>query len=661
MKRQEHPSCIVDNASLPFGPVMNAPKTMLCLLVLTAACVADTPAKSTVTRKPNFTVGKDTTYVTGPVDKDGYVDYSAALNERLGKGVTPETNANVLIWQAIGPRPLGGKPMPTEFFQRMGMDEPPEKGEYFVHLPRYLRDRKIEDPEVIAETEKELSATGEYPWAAKDHPQIAEWLKANEKPLDLIVEATKRKHYFSPVAPKRTLKGSSGVISVLIPGVQTCRAITSALISRAMLRINEGKADDAWRDLLACHRLARHVGRGAMLIDNLVGIATEGLAQRADIALLDIPVLDSKHLIGYLRELQSLPPMPAVADVLDVGERYSFLDTVMLVDRNGAGFIREVFGLPGDDDEKLPPGPLEKIDWNPGLRSANKWFDRLAAASRGKDRPTREDLFAMFETDIKDLKSELINSEDLRKALRGVGISPAARGKLLGEYLVSSLLPAAWRIQQSADRCEQGRRNLHIAFALAAYRCDHKSYPKSLDDLAPRYLDKVPDDLFTGKPLLYRGFEKSCLVYSVGPNGVDDDGQSPRDEPRGDDIAVRIPIPIPKNCGHGGDAANDGAAVFTPLPRKAREEGLTPHQCSPPRFTAPRSVPGSSGPESLCRAPGATPSTQLPPSAGRRRRREGTACHGAVSEPARCRATHPAACGQPRFPSARSTGRASPG
>src|SRR5438128_12034498 len=74
-----------------------------------------------------FTISKETTYVTGPLDKDGYIDYAAALNERLSKGVTPENNANVLIWKAIGPRPEGATVV-AEFFKLMGMEVPPEKG-----------------------------------------------------------------------------------------------------------------------------------------------------------------------------------------------------------------------------------------------------------------------------------------------------------------------------------------------------------------------------------------------------------------------------------------------------------------------------------------------------------------------------------------------------
>src|SRR5262250_2173966 len=86
---------------------------------------------------PKLPLGKETTYVTGPLDKDGYIDYQAALNDRLGKGVTPQTNANVLIWKALGPRPEGGRGMPAEYFKRLGVEEPPEGGDYFIGLTAY--------------------------------------------------------------------------------------------------------------------------------------------------------------------------------------------------------------------------------------------------------------------------------------------------------------------------------------------------------------------------------------------------------------------------------------------------------------------------------------------------------------------------------------------
>src|SRR5713226_2829852 len=85
-----------------------------------------------------FTISKETTYVTGPLDKDGYIDYAAALNERLGKGVTAENNANVLIWRAIGPRPERPEISP-EYFRKLGIKAPPDADEYYVDLLRYIK------------------------------------------------------------------------------------------------------------------------------------------------------------------------------------------------------------------------------------------------------------------------------------------------------------------------------------------------------------------------------------------------------------------------------------------------------------------------------------------------------------------------------------------
>ena len=89
--------------------------------------------------RSTFTVSPETTYVTGPLDKRGYVDYVTALNERLRGNIKPEDNANVLIWQALGPRPEGVREMPPEYFEWLGIEQPPEQGEYFLSLQDYLK------------------------------------------------------------------------------------------------------------------------------------------------------------------------------------------------------------------------------------------------------------------------------------------------------------------------------------------------------------------------------------------------------------------------------------------------------------------------------------------------------------------------------------------
>jgi hypothetical protein len=123
-----------------------------------------------------------------------------------------------------------------------------------------------------------------------------------------------------------------------------------------------------------------------------------------------------------------------------------------------------------------------------------------------------------------------------------------AKNKLLLKLFEFTYPTAGIRMAQEACvRHEQTQRNLHLAFALAAFQREHGKYADKLDALAPKYLTKIPNDLFTDKPLVYRPTEKGYLLYSFGMNGKDDDGRSHFDEPSGDDIGVRMPIPKPKS------------------------------------------------------------------------------------------------------------------
>src|SRR4051812_40283297 len=161
--------------------------SLLVLSLLMACAKADDKETK---RKPKFTIGKETTYVTGPVDADGYINYAAALNERLGKGITPADNANVLLWKAFGPLPEG-KRMPPDFFKWLGIPEPPERGDYFISQTHFLREQlKAEPGDRADEIYAQLDRATQRPWTAKAYPELAAWLKANERPLALVVEAT---------------------------------------------------------------------------------------------------------------------------------------------------------------------------------------------------------------------------------------------------------------------------------------------------------------------------------------------------------------------------------------------------------------------------------------------------------------------------------------
>ncbi len=484
--------------------------------------------------KPKFTVGKETTYVTGPIDKDGYIDYVAALNDKLREGVTPEKNAHALLWKAFGPRP-DGESMPDAFFALMKIPVPPAQGDYFVFPGK--KHFNFANEAASTRFYDTMDIVTARPWTAKEHPDFAEWLKSNEKPLAAIIEATRGTQYYYPLLPIKSKDGGfDGLLTSNMAGVQRCRALASALLARAMLRTTEGRIDDAWNDLLAVHRLGRQVGRGATLIEGLVGIALEARAGSADLAHIEHAKLNTRQLEDRLRDLQTLPPLPPLADAVNLGERFMFLDSVMLLDRTGGDL-----GL----DPALKTGKFSSgiVNWDPALRNANQWYTRMNMVMRLKDRNLREKQLPQIENDTQALKQEITSAKGIASAFLIAKGTDEVLGKLIGANLMCLLTPALVKMTQSGDRTEQNERNLHLAFALAAYKSDNGRYPMKLDALAPKYLAAIPDDLFSGKALIYRPNDAGYLLYSVGSNGKDDGGQSADDQPRGDDLVVRMPLP----------------------------------------------------------------------------------------------------------------------
>ena len=97
----------------------------------------------------------------------------------------------------------------------------------------------------------------------------------------------------------------------------------------------------------------------------------------------------------------------------------------------------------------------------------------------------------------------------------------------------------------SAAGVAHERSLTRISLALAGYQAEHNEYPAILDALAPTWLPALPTDPFTDLPFHYAKTPTGYRLYSVGPNGIDDDGHT-RDQhdaahPKPDDITVTIP------------------------------------------------------------------------------------------------------------------------
>jgi hypothetical protein len=318
-----------------------------------------------------------------------------------------------------------------------------------------------------------------------------------------------------------------------------------------MLHAGAGKFDEAWHELLACHRLGRLLMRGADPDEFLAGAGIDQVASDAELALLDRANPTAKQAQAWLRDLQRLPPIPACADKLDPGLRFTFLNTTLLVRRDPIktlNLLAILSGrprpLPRGENPKPQPALVDSVDWDSLLRAGNVWYDRLVAAHRIRDRAAREKEIDRIEQEAKALEKDPGTPAAVIEVLRR-GKTPGKEvSKKLVFFVRDYFLTLSRLVRRAADRTEQAQRNLHLAFALAAYRGDRGAYPEKLDALAPSYLEAVPVDLYSGKALIYRPLDNGYLLYSVGVNGLDEQGHGHDDTPPGDDPSVRMPLRV---------------------------------------------------------------------------------------------------------------------
>src|SRR5687767_8820013 len=132
---------------------------------------------------PRFPLGKATTFIHGPLDARGYVDYAAALNERGLASLKPQDNAAAWLWKAMGPQPEG-VPVAAAHFALLGIERPPAKGSRFVGLDIHAARVLKLDGDALEAFYDEATRACRQAWTAKGMPRVAAWLEANEKALE---------------------------------------------------------------------------------------------------------------------------------------------------------------------------------------------------------------------------------------------------------------------------------------------------------------------------------------------------------------------------------------------------------------------------------------------------------------------------------------------
>jgi hypothetical protein len=299
-------------------------------------------------------------------------------------------------------------------------------------------------------------------------------------------------------AAKRLYVGEPPGLRVLQMSFQNPRTAARIATAAAMVAHTEGRDDDALCTLADVAALGVNLDSGEYALGLVAGLVCASIQHRAATAVILRGHPSDAALRSHVARLEGLthrPPGFAATCAFDLACWEADLDRLRI--RNA--FMRKS-ALERATGESVPGPELQAL----GLKSASvrAWLrDRYARLIEEVAKPAHErDTGALRARTKRDAQE------------RGDVTSPVAEAD--ADMAVRYL---SMHAQLAAEE---------VMCALELYRREHGAYPADLGPLAPAYLPALPEDPFSGDPLVYRVEAEGYTLYSVGPNKIDDGGVS---------------------------------------------------------------------------------------------------------------------------------------
>ena len=349
--------------------------------------------------------------------------------------------------------------------------------------------------------------------------------------------------FFTPGGP---------VIATLLPHIQEMRTLGRLLIADAWTAAERGDGNVVVSDVSAVLAMSRHVrDTHPFFVSELVSLALSNMAAEYTGRLLEAhpDALGDEQLARLADALdQSLDGGQLVVNF--DGERAMIADTLQRIysdDGNGNGYVTQTgmelinIWMPSDQGNlwKESSIPAQTFAWMTAPLAASR------IATRQETRELVDDMFsyaAVQSSRPRWIRESIDEHPDFGDVYSGGGYHPRW-GPL------SMIITTFDGMLTAVDESKLNREATLTILALHRYHGRHNSWPDSLDQLVPDYLDALPVDQANGETLRYRLGDGQPLLYSVGGNVTDDGGISPTglvdslSAPDGDWVLWPLPNP----------------------------------------------------------------------------------------------------------------------
>ena len=292
--------------------------------------------------------------------------------------------------------------------------------------------------------------------------------------------------------------------AMLLPECGSIRSVTRLVQIRALVEAHGGDGAAAARTLVLGLKTAEAVADDPILISQLVRISQIALMLATAETVFETVTVPDEAVAGLAAQLRQMKGRDGFLRSMD-GER-------LLMGEWGFGLFEG-----GGDRETLASLASET-----GVGPARFYGSRLL-------RPLLQADHALYMRLMLRMTEQ--GARPPHKAKWDIDFE-----KEIPRYCILTrlILPA---LNSAADSAAAGEARMEVAdavIALVRHKALHGAYPASPGALDKDLLPAWPMDLFSGKPLVYRPFGETVMVYSIGINRTDDGGQKSGDRREGD-------------------------------------------------------------------------------------------------------------------------------
>ena len=332
-----------------------------------------------------------------------------------------------------------------------------------------------------------------YAWRKGKHRDFVVWESAfYESDLAKLADDLKRPHC------RFNIRYEDGFAAVL-PHLSTMKKAATLFALSSAQRLSKGDTTGAWQDTLNGIRLGEQLRTEPFLISQLVRIA-----------ILEINF--QTYWEGQVNRQWSAEQLTAFQETFQSIDLLAGMESAIRAERN---MINHWFTSVAQEGIQTQ-GLVDELNSSLGFFPAFFFYGNQYQINRilteiilpGIDVSNHRlnvHQFKKMEEEMLDLKSSFL---PFRHAI--------------ALMMLPGLDKYALKVSQTQAALDQSA----IVAALERYRLAEGSYPEKLAALMPKFIAKIPGDLFHEQGLVYRiNEDNSFTLYSTGYNGTDDNGE----------------------------------------------------------------------------------------------------------------------------------------